>query len=307
MSSITPSRILCKPLNGETKFEAAFSYVFSETIKLVCFANTPAQYSGSASSGGFLLLPLQGETVTRYDRRRLEWGGRSSALYLPSQQFVAEAGARLAVGVAIDQSKLEDIAHIMAGPAADKERLLDFNAPRRLNLNIQDVRFYEIFSQHFSMIDAMQSDPAKIDRSIVADMLLRMVTMIFAPDLFFAEEPKTDARSRSTLSLACEYIEGHLDNRVTLTELEKITGKSARSLQFLFRKETGMSPVQWITARRLEKVHDLIAASRPGQTLTAIASVYFSNLGDFARLYRMRYGEPPSQALARAHSRALRT
>ncbi|WP_018389191.1 helix-turn-helix domain-containing protein [Ancylobacter sp. FA202] len=109
------------------------------------------------------------------------------------------------------------------------------------------------------------------------------------------------------LNMACDYIDANLDGRITLSDLERVSGLSARSLQYAFRATFNRSPMQWTTDRRLEKVRERILSARTGDTLTAIAGAYFTNLGDFSHSYRARYGELPSQTLQNVLARPLRS
>ncbi|PIE14908.1 MAG: AraC family transcriptional regulator [Rhodobacterales bacterium] len=77
-------------------------------------------------------------------------------------------------------------------------------------------------------------------------------------------------------------------------------GVSARTLSEGFRRFRGMTPRAFLSDRRLEGLRaDLLAAS-PETTVLAIASGWtFTNMGALAGTYRARFGELPSQTLAR--------
>ena len=68
-----------------------------------------------------------------------------------------------------------------------------------------------------------------------------------------------------------------------------------RSLQRHFRREMGLTPKQYVTARRLDLAHRALLDGTPETTdVTAIAlELGFRHLGRFAASYRRFYGELP--------------
>ncbi|WP_329289292.1 AraC family transcriptional regulator [Streptomyces pseudovenezuelae] len=74
---------------------------------------------------------------------------------------------------------------------------------------------------------------------------------------------------------------------------------SLRTLQEAFRRDVGMSPMAYVQEVRLQRVHRQLRAAAPGTTtVTDVAHAWgFVHLGRFARRYRERFGESPSQTL----------
>lgn len=81
--------------------------------------------------------------------------------------------------------------------------------------------------------------------------------------------------------------------------LAAIAQVSLRTLQEAFRSNVGMSPMAYVHEVRLQRVHRQLRAAAPGTTtVTQVAHAWgFVHLGRFARRYRERYGESPSQTL----------
>ena len=63
-----------------------------------------------------------------------------------------------------------------------------------------------------------------------------------------------------------------------------------------------MSPMAYVQEVRLQRVHRQLRAAAPGTTtVTDVAHAWgFVHLGRFARRYRERFGESPSQTLRAA-------
>ncbi|PWR24020.1 AraC family transcriptional regulator [Zavarzinia compransoris] len=77
-------------------------------------------------------------------------------------------------------------------------------------------------------------------------------------------------------------------------------GVSARTLSEGFQRFRGISPRSFLRARRLEGFRTALERAQPGETVTTIATDWgYVNFGALAVAYRERFGERPSQTLAR--------
>jgi AraC-like DNA-binding protein len=105
-----------------------------------------------------------------------------------------------------------------------------------------------------------------------------------------------------TVKTAVDLIESVPERPWTASELAAAAGASVRSLEDGFRRHVGVSPMAYLRQCRLERVHaELREATGPGTTVGAVAYRWgFAHLGRFARAYRSRYGENPSDTLYRA-------
>ncbi|MFD4192681.1 AraC family transcriptional regulator [Amycolatopsis thermoflava] len=115
-------------------------------------------------------------------------------------------------------------------------------------------------------------------------------------------QAETPAASRVVRKVT-DYIEQVPSLPASAAELAAFAGVSERSLQRAFREQLGVSPMRYVSDVRLRRVHtELARAGRFGnETVTQIASREgVSNFGRFARLYRERFGELPSETKRRA-------
>ncbi|MFZ0098681.1 MAG: helix-turn-helix transcriptional regulator [Gemmobacter sp.] len=77
-------------------------------------------------------------------------------------------------------------------------------------------------------------------------------------------------------------------------------GVSARTLSEGFRRFRGISPRQFLAARRLEGLRAELESAPPERTISEIAGAWgFVNLGALAGQYRRRFGETPSRTRSR--------
>lgn len=97
-----------------------------------------------------------------------------------------------------------------------------------------------------------------------------------------------------------DYIEAHLREPITLTDIARHVSLSARAVQQRFNAELGTTPMAYLRDRRLERAREELIDAIPsdGITVTDVAArLGFSHLSYFAQLYRQRWGESPSVTL----------
>lgn len=90
-----------------------------------------------------------------------------------------------------------------------------------------------------------------------------------------------------------DYIEQHLSEPLTLSDLAAQAALSEYHFARMFRHSSGHSPHQFVMARRMQKAVSLLRHSQI--PLTAIAEECgFSSLSHFSRRFRQQYGHTPS-------------
>lgn len=106
------------------------------------------------------------------------------------------------------------------------------------------------------------------------------------------------------LDRALEVIESGWGQMVRLTELSQATGVSERTLHAAFKEQFGLSPHQYIVARRVQGIHAAILSAEPDDTVSDICGRFgVWDFGRFARTYRSLFGTTPSSMLARRRHR----
>jgi transcriptional regulator GlxA family with amidase domain len=94
-----------------------------------------------------------------------------------------------------------------------------------------------------------------------------------------------------------EMIRSFPNEPYTLADLCRIGSLSARGLQLQFQQHYGVSPMQYLRQVRLDHARDALRAG--GVSVSDAAyDAGFSNVGRFARAYRLRFGELPSATRA---------
>jgi AraC-like DNA-binding protein len=110
-------------------------------------------------------------------------------------------------------------------------------------------------------------------------------------DLLLREDPAR--HGPPYLARAIEYIEAHFAERITLGDVARAAGRSARTVDAAFRDHVGVSPMTHVRNLRLDRVRAALLTSRH-QTSVLALNAGFTHLGRFAAAYRERFGELPS-------------
>lgn len=152
------------------------------------------------------------------------------------------------------------------------------------------------------------SDGLMLDQSLATASVEEMViTMLLGlPHNQSANVPRGDAGvSPRCLRRALDYIAQHIDEPLSVGDIAAHACVSGRSLFVAFRKYHATTPMAYLRDLRLDKVRSELLGSgarvgdeRPSVTITAMRWG-FTHLGQFAASYRQRFGELPSQTLAR--------
>jgi AraC-like DNA-binding protein len=101
-----------------------------------------------------------------------------------------------------------------------------------------------------------------------------------------------------------EYLLSRLTEPLSLADLATVSGLPIRTLSRNFKKYFGVSPMQFLRARRFEAAHsELSRGTLESHSVTETAMRYgFTHLGKFAKEYRQIFHELPSETLKRRYS-----
>jgi AraC-like DNA-binding protein len=109
-------------------------------------------------------------------------------------------------------------------------------------------------------------------------------------------------RQRAAIAKRFEMAaEANVDRPMLLQEICQIIGVSARTLRKVCEEQLAVSPQRYLTLRRLHMTREaLLRADRHCATVTEIATRYgFWELGRFSGIYKILFGEAPSETLRR--------
>ncbi|MDE1168530.1 MAG: AraC family transcriptional regulator [Pseudomonas sp.] len=99
--------------------------------------------------------------------------------------------------------------------------------------------------------------------------------------------------SQREISLLREYVDGGLDQRISLDDLAALVNLSQRHFRRLLHATLALSPHQFVTAQRLERARQLITDSRAALAEIA-AATGFADQSHMSRSFQRTFGIAPS-------------
>jgi AraC-like DNA-binding protein len=276
-------------------------------LTLVASATTSNVWADceGASDAYLLSLPLGGEASAETTIGKTVTPvalGRSAVLCAPwqSSKVVVRSGFR-SLQVTIPRTALVDAVRTLTG---SESRGIQFQA--RIALDAPQIEpFLRLIAS--ALKEADQEHPAFVGpgagECLAEALIFRfLLSQPSSQSALFAGASSAAPRH---VRRASEYIDTHFNRPVTLADLTRATGVSARSLQLGFQKYRGCSPLDFVRMRRLERARVLLLTSDSVQTVSEVAQLTgVGHLGRFSIRYRKRFGESPTHTLARRWGRS---
>jgi len=102
-----------------------------------------------------------------------------------------------------------------------------------------------------------------------------------------------------SIKQAIEYIEENIHKNITMNDLVNCTGTSRRSLEMNFTKFFHISPMKFVSNKKLELVRNVLIKSTPKKTsvIETAEKFGFQHASHFSMLYQRLYFEKPSETL----------
>ena len=123
-------------------------------------------------------------------------------------------------------------------------------------------------------------------------LAVRMVRLFVDPSKITLAP--SNGLSRERLQRVCDYIEAHLDDRLTLADLAGVACLSPYHFSRSFKQAVGVGPQRYVMERRIERAKILIRRTR--QPLASIAlEVGFTDQSHLTGVFRRETGMTPGR------------
>lgn len=97
---------------------------------------------------------------------------------------------------------------------------------------------------------------------------------------------------------AIDFIDAQIHQPITTADICAALRVCARTLRYSFQYALGISPMQYLLARRLDAVHRELAHGTDITTIDEVAARWgFTHIGRFGGYYRAAFGEKPSETV----------
>lgn len=307
MSVVLPSLRSCEALGDRRLLRQRVAAVELGGVSIVACASSPLVIRTGPHDRTLLLVPCHGGFTLRCGTA--SWDARAGvqAIVIRGRDRPLELVARStwsALILGVDLPGLEDAARSIVPANARQRAVAALDRDQTLPLERGDVSFDAVFRRLAGVLDAGATCPGFLARCGVDGAILRTLAMAMLPSGMTGmaagtARPDGDA---ARVGAVCEYIRSHLGEPLALGDLERVYGLGARSLQIAFRRETGLSPTRWICEERLTLARERLreAARTDGSSVADVAArCGFRRLASFSREYSRRFGELPSETIAR--------
>ncbi|MFM7550732.1 MAG: helix-turn-helix domain-containing protein [Cyanobacteriota bacterium] len=185
-------------------------------------------------------------------------------------------------------------------------------SPRRFNGSLERVgaterrsqrsrELLQVLTKAFSLLDHPELEALGVLPCLeLDDLIYRTLALLLCPQLeaLAQQGPEQRSRRERVFDDLVEWARANLHRPINLSQLERRSGYSRRSLQLAFQQRFGCGPIQWIRQQRLEQAR--LALLRPGpddQVASVAARFGFRSQAAFSREFRHHFGLPPSELL----------
>jgi AraC-like DNA-binding protein len=290
-------------LSRHGTFQHASSIINVNGMRIGATSSTPTRVRIQKTNSLMLMVPFHGSGHYEMGGETLTWSAGKHAVLLPNQPFTGESMERSSLVLLLDEIRLAATLDAMLGLPSGSITHLDSDRPRVLNMNYGKLSFDAIFRQQAHFLNVFSESPALLNNTGIDDGIYRSVVLLLNFKLFSNQADAFENKSprAEALDPVCHFIMAHLNENITLTELERISFMSKRKLQYSFLNKFNCTPMQWVRMRRLENAQNILLHTQIGTPISRVAALCgFNNTTTFSTYYKLHFGELPSATLLRS-------
>ena len=268
-------------------------------LRLSAVANTALSMKRNVECGHELWIPIHGHSIIETKAGRFRSGGGESAFHGSTGDRCFHTSTLSAVCIHLDQKRLNATHAAMVG--LESAAAIPTCA-RTLPLEINRISFQTLFRKIFEEIDALDGNPQALAQLTVDDSIYRLCVGLLQPEIFSNPGASRSARTppREEIARLCEFLRANLTQPISLTQMEQLSGLSARVLQYSFKSHFGLRPKEWHRKQRLHGARATLRRSDGSPKIGSLAFDFgFPSASDFSHRYRLEFGELPSETIRR--------
>lgn len=232
-------------------------------------------YQGVAVQLGDVVFHSPGERAHQWTRGPSQWGFIS----LAPKRLAASSKALTGLDLVVPR-----VARILRPSRLDADHLL--------RLHARACRLAETKPELIAHPEVV--------RALEQDLLHAVVNCLTANGANKYCEPKR--HHIKIIARFEDFLAAHCERQIQIPEVCEAIGVSERTLRMCCAEFLGMGPNRYVRLQRLNRVRAALRhADAPTATVSELAGRHgFSELGRFAAIYRMVFGETPSSTLRNA-------
>lgn len=275
---------------GSSKFITRIATAPIGNTWLIAHMSSPCNLILEQDDGFFLAVPFVGSARMTCEGKTFDFAAGANAAIFPNARRTTKRSFSSSVFISVDQDAIKSILAYSFPDLWNKNFLSEFY---HLDLVEERSRF-QSFARICSLIDSLFDNAQALEILGVEDVINRwIVSCLLRPAGGW--EGRVESHR---LDIICDLVRASVDRPLTLTEMERVSGLSARALQYAFMARFGCSPMQWQRKERLLGARQRVLSMGPGDSITSIAhSMGYSSSSAFSTLYKRQFGETPSETL----------
>lgn len=256
------------------------------------------QLATSAIGERYILsFPVEGVLEgTVGDEEYLGVPGRRGVLFSAQQSSTLTIGMRnVTRNIIIDRAALEAHLTMLTGQ--------ELNGPLCFSPDLDLTQCAGAAVYNLAQLIRQEAERPTPSRQVIASLRDALSTALLtgqphhAAGLFGAPTPRV---TPACVRRAEEYITAHAAEAISLEDIVAAVGVPARSLQASFQTYRGTTPMAFLRDRRFELSRQrLLNAEASTTVVSVVRELGFGNAGRFSNEYKQRFGESPSETLAR--------
>jgi AraC-like DNA-binding protein len=252
------------------------------------------------------LIPFQGSGTIVEGAKSLRWcapGQIIRSTYCKPLEYTTEVFS--AVSISPNVGELADaIREFSPAARVSMDRLLESGTLGFPGV-VGGVNYLEALMGLISVANSIDGNADLMNRIGFESVITRVLAeMVVAQDGIPAssEESKAAPRSQRAIDLICEHVERNIGRPLTIPQMEKLSGMTGRSLNYAFQSRFNCSPQQWQRNFLLAEARYKLFSEDQNASIKKIAfELGFSSSNSFSSHYKRRFGEYPSETIARRH------
>lgn len=255
-------------------------------------------YPGKLEDFFLLQVPVNGAGEVRIDNTQIEFSPKVAYMMSPNFDVQMKFFKNCEhVILKIERNNLEGFLE------RQLQRTLGAPLEFQKTVLLEENRSQELINMIGYISRQLSSPDSSLRHSMIKDQVtsLLMSTLLVSLDHNYHAEltKEISAPKPYYVKKAQEYIHAHAMDSITPEDVAQATGVSLRSVFSGFRTYLDTTPMAYLRDIRLHLVHKELKASDPSDaSVTNLALAHgFSHFGNFAALYRDRFGKLPSETL----------
>lgn len=278
-----------------TRGPLGFDVRFSVAGRSACGSSTIAVPSTlRAATRGFAVhLPTRQEYRYRIGRRSLRAAPDMAVMLCPGHDYSVDTTPGTGTAFVLEPWLLQREIDLLNVRRPGTWSLRSMQLP----LSSQDVAAWHELIRRYGIAAVRTSSARRIDdlRAVEDRLASWLARRIVAASGLVELSPS----SRQVVERVDAWIRAHAAHPMSLDELRRVAGVSARTLQEACLARWGQTPIELVASRRLEIARTLLSSGRAPTVTAAAMHSGFSHFGRFSIAYKRAFGESPSDTLAR--------